>query len=110
RAGPRRCGKTTDRAGARASVGMRSSQANQELRFRRSRSDYHRPHLAADTKLRLQLASTVKGRMAVAEGFEPWDWRYPSHAVKACSLGRSDTPPRGSLPANGGAEEIAVRR
>ena len=36
--------------------------------------------------------------MAVAEGFEPSDGGYPSHAFEACSLGRSDTPPRGSLP------------
>lgn len=31
--------------------------------------------------------------MAVAEGFEPSDGGYPSHAFEACSLGRSDTPP-----------------
>ena len=36
--------------------------------------------------------------MAVAEGFEPSDGGYPSHAFEACSLGRSDTPPGGSLP------------
>ena len=36
--------------------------------------------------------------MAVAEGFEPSDGGYPSHAFEACSLGRSDTPPPGSLP------------
>ena len=36
--------------------------------------------------------------MAVAEGFEPSDGGYPSHAFEACSLGRSDTPPRHSLP------------
>ena len=36
--------------------------------------------------------------MAVAEGFEPSDGGYPSHAFEACSLGRSDTPPCGSLP------------
>ena len=36
--------------------------------------------------------------MAVAEGFEPSDGGYPSHAFEACSLGRSDTPPSGSLP------------
>jgi len=35
--------------------------------------------------------------MAVAEGFEPSDGGYPSHAFEACSLGRSDTPPRESL-------------
>src|ERR1700761_3342173 len=37
-------------------------------------------------------------RCAVAEGFEPSDGGYPSHAFEACSLGRSDTPPPGSLP------------
>ena len=36
--------------------------------------------------------------MAVAEGFEPSDGGYPSHAFEACSLGRSDTPPCGTLP------------
>jgi hypothetical protein len=36
--------------------------------------------------------------MAVAEGFEPSDGGYPSHAFEACSLGRSDTPPPDSLP------------
>ncbi len=36
--------------------------------------------------------------MAVAEGFEPSDGGYPSHAFEACSLGRSDTPPARSLP------------
>ena len=36
--------------------------------------------------------------VAVAEGFEPSDGGYPSHAFEACSLGRSDTPPCGSLP------------
>ena len=40
--------------------------------------------------------------MAVAEGFEPSDGGYPSHAFEACSLGRSDTPPRESLPAADG--------
>ena len=35
--------------------------------------------------------------MAVAEGFEPSDGGYPSHAFEACSLGRSDTPPRAIL-------------
>ena len=34
--------------------------------------------------------------LAVAEGFEPSDGGYPSHAFEACSLGRSDTPPCGS--------------
>lgn len=38
--------------------------------------------------------------MAVAEGFEPSDGGYPSHAFEACSLGRSDTPPRSSLQAH----------
>ena len=38
--------------------------------------------------------------MAVAEGFEPSDGGYPSHAFEACSLGRSDTPPPVSLPAD----------
>ncbi len=37
--------------------------------------------------------------MAVAEGFEPSVGGYPTHAFEACSLGRSDTPPCGSLPA-----------
>jgi hypothetical protein len=46
--------------------------------------------------------------MAVAEGFEPSDGGYPSHAFEACSLGRSDTPPRGSLPADRGANPIAI--
>jgi hypothetical protein len=41
-----------------------------------------------------------QSRMAVAEGFEPSDGGYPSHAFEACSLGRSDTPPRVSLPAD----------
>ena len=48
------------------------------------------------------MASTsayASGNVAVAEGFEPSDGGYPSHAFEACSLGRSDTPPRGSLPA-----------
>ena len=40
--------------------------------------------------------------MAVAEGFEPSDGGYPSHAFEACSLGRSDTPPCGSLPGHRG--------
>ena len=38
--------------------------------------------------------------MAVAEGFEPSDGGYPSHAFEACYLGRSDTPPRESLRFN----------
>lgn len=37
--------------------------------------------------------------MAVAEGFEPSDGGYPSHAFEACSLGRSDTPPPRRLQA-----------
>ena len=45
--------------------------------------------------------------MAVAEGFEPSDGGYPSHAFEACSLGRSDTPPRSRLLAAGGPDEIA---
>ena len=40
--------------------------------------------------------------MAVPEAFEPSDGGYPSHAFEACSLGRSDTPPRGSLPTDPG--------
>ncbi len=36
--------------------------------------------------------------MAVAEGFEPSEGGYPSHAFEACSLGRSDTPPPVTLP------------
>ena len=46
--------------------------------------------------------------MAVAEGFEPSDGGYPSHAFEACSLGRSDTPPRGSLPAKARLALIAT--
>jgi hypothetical protein len=54
------------------------------------------------------VACTNKGRtMAVAEGFEPSDGGYPSHAFEACSLGRSDTPPRVSLPNGGSAIPIA---
>ena len=45
--------------------------------------------------------------MAVAEGFEPSDGGYPSHAFEACSLGRSDTPPCGTLPGDGPANPIA---
>src|SRR5690242_12556133 len=48
--------------------------------------------------------------MAVAEGFEPSDGGYPSHAFEACSLGRSDTPPRGSLPGARRVPEIASFR
>jgi integrase len=47
--------------------------------------------------LPLSCADTYAAR-AVAEGFEPSDGRYPSHAFEACSLGRSDTPPPDSLP------------
>ena len=43
----------------------------------------------------------------MAEGFEPSDGGYPSHAFEACSLGRSDTPPRGSLPGARPVSEIA---
>ena len=46
--------------------------------------------------------------MAVAEGFEPSDGGYPSHAFEACSLGRSDTPPPVSLPNGDPAIPIAV--
>jgi hypothetical protein len=46
--------------------------------------------------------------LAVAEGFEPSDGGYPSHAFEACSLGRSDTPPCGSLPGAGHVAEIAA--
>lgn len=46
--------------------------------------------------------------MAVAEGFEPSDGGYPSHAFEACSLGRSDTPPRGSLPMHKLTSQTAV--
>ena len=48
--------------------------------------------------------------MAVAEGFEPSDGGYPSHAFEACSLGRSDTPPCGSLPATPDCALIARER
>ena len=46
--------------------------------------------------------------MAVAEGFEPSDGGYPSHAFEACSLGRSDTPPSKSLRVAGGLTQIAL--
>ena len=46
--------------------------------------------------------------MAVAEGFEPSDGGYPSHAFEACSLGRSDTPPPTSLRVTGGLTQIAM--
>lgn len=46
--------------------------------------------------------------MAVAEGFEPSDGGYPSHAFEACSLGRSDTPPPKSLRVAGGLTQIAL--
>jgi hypothetical protein len=48
--------------------------------------------------------------MAVAEGFEPSDGGYPSHAFEACSLGRSDTPPLRSLPNAGPFTPIAGGR
>ncbi len=48
--------------------------------------------------------------MAVAEGFEPSDGGYPSHAFEACSLGRSDTPPPGILRSGGQLAQIAVTR
>ena len=44
----------------------------------------------------------------MAEGFEPSDGGYPSHAFEACSLGRSDTPPCGSLPARSRLAQIAL--
>lgn len=46
--------------------------------------------------------------MAVAEGFEPSDGGYPSHAFEACSLGRSDTPPPKSLRPAGWLTQIAL--
>ena len=46
--------------------------------------------------------------MAVAEGFEPSDGGYPSHAFEACSLGRSDTPPSESLRPPAGLAQIAL--
>lgn len=46
--------------------------------------------------------------MAVAEGFEPSDGGYPSHAFEACSLGRSDTPPPTSLRLVAELTQIAV--
>ena len=48
--------------------------------------------------------------MAVAEGFEPSDGGYPSHAFEACSLGRSDTPPPATLPETGPRSKSAGRR
>lgn len=45
--------------------------------------------------------------LAVAEGFEPSDGGYPSHAFEACSLGRSDTPPLVTLPDGVPVAEIA---
>ena len=47
------------------------------------------------------------GALAVAEGFEPSDGGYPSHAFEACSLGRSDTPPLVTLPDGVPVAEIA---
>ncbi len=46
--------------------------------------------------------------MAVAEGFEPSDGGYPSHAFEACSLGRSDTPPRAILRVGVGLTQITL--
>ena len=43
--------------------------------------------------------ATGSENLAVAEGFEPSDGGYPSHAFEACSLGRSDTPPSEQLTA-----------
>jgi hypothetical protein len=57
----------------------------------------HRSYLAAEI-------------LAVAEGFEPSDGGYPSHAFEACSLGRSDTPPPDSLPNDGLTTPIAGGR
>jgi hypothetical protein len=48
--------------------------------------------------------------MAVAEGFEPSDGGYPSHAFEACSLGRSDTPPSQSLRSRARLAQIAMPR
>jgi hypothetical protein len=48
-----------------------------------------------------------RAAMAVAEGFEPSDGGYPSHAFEACSLGRSDTPPCGTLQPDDRAKPIA---
>ena len=48
--------------------------------------------------------------MAVAEGFEPSDGGYPSHAFEACSLGRSDTPPLQGLRSRARLAQIAVPR
>ncbi len=43
----------------------------------------------------------------MAEGFEPSEGGYPSHAFEACSLGRSDTPPLVTLPDDPAETEIA---
>jgi hypothetical protein len=48
--------------------------------------------------------------MAVAVRFELTEGGYPSHAFEACSLGRSDTPPCGTLPGDGPANPIAAWR
>jgi site-specific DNA recombinase len=58
--------------------------------------------ISFDQKRRTQLTlgSNIE-LLAVAEGFEPSVGGYPTHAFEACSLGRSDTPPCGSLPATG---------
>ena len=42
----------------------------------------------------------------MAEGFEPSEGGYPSHAFEACSLGRSDTPPQVTLPEHPAEPEI----
>ena len=57
-----------------------------------------RPAAAALALEKLPTCVNRRGAVAVAEGFEPSDGGYPSHAFEACSLGRSDTPPCGSLP------------
>src|ERR1700733_16281688 len=54
-----------------------------------------RPSAPSSTRASSSHASIA---LAVAEGFEPSDGGYPSHAFEACSLGRSDTPPPDSLP------------
>lgn len=55
------------------------------------------------------LSEQVRGSSAVAEGFEPSEGGYPSHAFEACSLGRSDTPPLVTLPEHPPDSEIAWR-
>jgi hypothetical protein len=61
---------------------------------------------AANMKRPLTCVDRI-GAMAVAEGFEPSDGGYPSHAFEACSLGRSDTPPCGTLQPDDRAKPIA---